>query len=140
IGTKCRIYGAVSSGALGAMKSPAMDEALKPLHRLEAEARKANEAAAKAYEIEVETFKLRKEDGQKKGRAALKGGATDLSSILSIAEPEEPKARRYVVNDATYEALGVILADNPNGTLAFRDELVSLLKTLDREEQVSARG
>ena len=40
------------------MKSPAMDEALKPLHRLEAEARKANEAAAKAYEIEVETFKL----------------------------------------------------------------------------------
>jgi hypothetical protein len=49
-------------------------------------------------------------------------------------------ARRYVVNDATYEALGVILADNPNGTLAFRDELVSLLKYLDREEQVSARG
>jgi hypothetical protein len=61
--------------------------------------------------------------GQKKGRAALKGGATDLSSILSIAEPEEPKARRYVVNDATYEALGVILADNPNGTLAFRDAI-----------------
>jgi hypothetical protein len=48
--------------------------------------------------------------------------------------------RRYVVNDATYEALGVILADNPNGTLAFRDELVSLLKNLDREEHASARG
>jgi len=62
-------------GRPGAMKSPAMDEALKPLHRLEAEARKANEAAAKDYEIEVETFKLRKEDGQKKGRAALKEGA-----------------------------------------------------------------
>jgi hypothetical protein len=127
-------------GRPGAMKSPAMDEALKPLHRLEAEARKANEAAAKDYEIAVETFKLRKEDGQKKSRPALKGGAGDISSLLATEEPEEPKARRYVVNDATYEALGVILADNPNGTLAFRDELVSLLKNLDREEQVSARG
>jgi hypothetical protein len=58
------------------MKSPAMDEALKPLHCLEAEARKANEAAAWLTRIEVETFKLLKEDGQKKGRAALKGGAT----------------------------------------------------------------
>jgi Protein of unknown function (DUF3987) len=65
-------------GRPGALKSPAMDEALKPLYRLEAEARKANEAAAKAYEIEVEAFRLRKEDGQKKGRAAVKGGATDL--------------------------------------------------------------
>src|ERR1700681_1474629 len=64
----------------------------------------------------------------------------DVSSLLVTDEPEEPKARRYVVNDATYEALGVILADNPNGTLAFRDELVSLLKTLDREEYVAARG
>jgi hypothetical protein len=127
-------------GRPGAMKSPAMDEALKPLHRLEAEARKANEAAAKDYTIEVETFKLRKEDGQKKGRAALKGGAGDISSLLATDEPEEPKARRYVVTDATYEALGVILADNPNGTLAFRDELILLLKHLDREEQVSARG
>jgi hypothetical protein len=34
----------------------------------------------------------------------------------------------------------VILADNPNGVPAFRDELVSLLKGLDREEQAAARG
>ena len=29
---------------------------------------------------------------------------------------------------------------NPNGVLAHRDELVSLLKTLDREEFAAARG
>jgi putative DNA primase/helicase len=34
----------------------------------------------------------------------------------------------------------VILVDNPNGVLAFRDEMVSLLKTLDREEYAAARG
>jgi Protein of unknown function (DUF3987) len=126
-------------GRPGAMKSPAMDEALKPLHRLEAEARKANEVAAKDYAARLEFHKLQKEDAQKKARKGFANGTADASSLL-LDEPEEPKARRYMVNDATYEALGVILADNPNGTLAFRDELVSLLKNLDREEQVSARG
>ena len=44
------------------------------------------------------------------------------------------------MTDATYESLGAILADNPNGVLAFRDELVLLLRTLDREEYAAARG
>jgi hypothetical protein len=69
-----------------------------------------------------------------------KAGRPDVATLLDIEEPEKPKARRYVVNDATYEKLGEILADNPNGVLAFRDELVSLLKDLDREENASARG
>ena len=52
----------------------------------------------------------------------------------------EPAERRPILQRVC-EALGVILADNPNGTLAFRDELVSLLKTLDREEgKVSTIG
>ncbi|HEY8032038.1 MAG TPA: YfjI family protein [Methylocella sp.] len=126
-------------GRPGAMKSPAMDEALKPLYRLDAEARKANEAAAKDYEARVEFRKLQKEDAQKKTRNGLTNGTASAAALI-IEEPDEPKALRYVVNDATYEALGVILADNPDGTLAFRDELVSLLKTLDREEHVAARG
>ena len=36
--------------------------------------------------------------------------------------------------------MGEILADNPNGILTYRDELISLLKTLDREEYAAARG
>jgi hypothetical protein len=64
-----------------------LSEALKPLHRLEAEARKANGDAAKAYAVEAEAFKLRKEAAQKKGRAAMKDSDANLSSILSIDEP-----------------------------------------------------
>jgi putative DNA primase/helicase len=38
-------------GRPGALKSPAMGEALKPLHRLEAEAAKDNEIAQQAYAV-----------------------------------------------------------------------------------------
>ena len=90
----------------------------------------------------MESFKLRKEDAQKAARASLKAtsGQADITAILDIDEPEKPSPRRYVANDVTYEKLGEILVDNPNGVLAFRDELMSLLKTFDREENVAARG
>ena len=71
-------------------------------------------------------------------RKAIKSGLP--ASLPALTEPAAPTARRYIVNDTSYDALGEILADNPNGVLAFRDELVSLLKGLDREEQAAARG
>ncbi len=40
--------------------------------------------------------------------------------------------RRYVVNDTSVEALGEVLMRNPNGTLAYRDELIGLLRQLDK--------
>jgi hypothetical protein len=126
-------------GRPGALKSPAMLEALKPLHRLEAEARKVNAAAAREHGLQVEFNKLRREEAAKKARQGLAKGLA-VPADLAIDDPEEPQARRYIVNDATYEALGVIMAGNPTGTLAFRDEIVSLLKTIDREEHVAARG
>ena len=56
------------------------------------------------------------------------------------AGPEEPKPVRYRTNDSSYEAIGALLVSNPAGLLVERDELVSLLKHLDREEQCVARG
>ena len=61
-------------GRPGTMKSPAMQQALAPLHRLETEARKDNEATAHSYAVELEAYKLRKEVLAKKARTALKGG------------------------------------------------------------------
>ena len=48
--------------------------------------------------------------------------------------------RRYMANDTTVEKLGVILAENPNGILIFIDELISLLRTMDREGHEGDRG
>jgi hypothetical protein len=53
-------------------------------------------------------------------------------------EPERPVDRCYITSDSTYEALGELLTGNPNGLMVHRDELVALLRTLDREEFAAA--
>jgi putative DNA primase/helicase len=55
-------------------------------------------------------------------------------------KPQEPTPVRFRTNDSTYEAIGELLIGNPAGILVERDELVSLLSHLDRDEQAVARG
>jgi hypothetical protein len=75
------------------------------------------------------------------GKKALKKDSThDVDFDLDGKEPEEPVEIRYRTNDTTYEAIGELLIENPTGLLIERDELVSLLQHLDREEQAVARG
>jgi Protein of unknown function (DUF3987) len=101
-------------GRPGMLKSPAMGEALKPIHYLEAEAVKNNIAAMKAYTAELDAFKLRRKN-----------------SDLELGDaPEKPALIRYRTNDSSYESLGELLIDNPTGMLVERDELISLLNHL----------
>jgi putative DNA primase/helicase len=123
----------------GALKTPAMQEALKPVYRLEAKAREENERAANEFDNTKELYELARADAREKAKKLLKGGAAKTSLDVG-PPPTPPPRRRLIVNDATYEALGEILAENPNGVLAVRDELISLLRTLDREEYAAARG
>jgi Protein of unknown function (DUF3987) len=131
-------------GPPGMLKSPAMQAALGPIHHLEAEAAKDNEVALQAYEANMDAFKLRKDVKVSLERSAQKAAAQGKSKIAVDydlgGEPEEPVAVRYRTNDTTYEAVGELLVDNPTGLLIERDELVSLLSHLDREEQAVARG
>jgi Protein of unknown function (DUF3987) len=126
-------------GRPGTLKSPAMQEALKPLHRLENQAAKLNEAAIRDYEAKQASYKNRKEVAAQCERDRLKGKKDALHVEVGDA-PEEPQLLRYLTNDTTYQKLGEILLSNPRGLLVVRDELVSLLKTLDSEDEASARG
>jgi putative DNA primase/helicase len=129
-------------GRPGMLKSPAMQEALKPLHRLEAEAAKENEIAREAYAAGISAYKVRQQVKialEKEALKKVKNGNANIDFELG-EEPKEPVATRFRTNDSSYEALGELLRDNPAGILVERDELVSLLKHLDREEQVVARG
>lgn len=126
-------------GRPGAMKTPAADEGLKFSKRLDADASKVNEAAEKAHANDMALAKIRNDEALNSARAAIKGGE-GAPAGFDLSTPEKPPVRRYIVSDTSYEALGEILADNPNGVLAHRDELVALLRTLDREDNAAARG
>jgi hypothetical protein len=134
------LWGAIV-GRPGVMKSPALRESMRPLARLEAKAREGYEEAITEWRRAQELHKLKREAKRAKIVQAFKGDKYVASDALADDFVEdEPQARRYVVNDTTVEALGVILQGNPNGTLAYRDELIGLLKSLDKEGAESARG
>ncbi len=117
-------------GRPAAMKSPSMKEILRPIQRLETIARQKHEVEMMEYRQRLEAY----EDAKKK--ASKQSG----HGTFSLRPPVEPKAKRYMVVDSTYEALGGVLASNPDGVLNYRDELISLLKTLDQEQNIAARG
>jgi putative DNA primase/helicase len=129
-------------GRPGVLKSPAMEEALRPLKRLSAKAEEAFKKARLEYEVVANVAKLRAQENKKKAEKILRKEATaDISYLLSSEEePPEPTLRRHIANDTNVASLGVLLQQNPNGLLVFRDELVSLLDNLDREENASERG
>jgi hypothetical protein len=130
-------------GRPGALKTPASAQALAPLRRLEVEAMETNKVALKKYEEELEIYEMKREAAKAKALRDMKAGKADvdLARILSgIEKPQSPALKRHIVNDTTYEKLGEILEHNPNGVLAHRDELVSLLQYLDQEEHSAARG
>jgi putative DNA primase/helicase len=80
------------------------------------------------------------EEADRRYKADLKAGITPDATMLQIEEPEKPLEKRYIAQDATYEKLGEILMANPNGVLVHRDELISLLKSLDDESNIASRG
>ena len=129
-------------GRPGVLKSPAMEEALRPLKRLAAEADATFCKARGEHDIRAKIAKLRADENMRKAAKSLKSNSgAEIRDLLASAEKlEEPTLRRYIANDTNVASLGVLLQQNPNGLLVFRDELVSLLDHLDREENVSERG
>lgn len=128
-------------GRPGVMKSPALEEARAPLKRLEAQAKQAYDEALDAYNAAELAAELRKDNAKNRAKNELKKNPTaDITSLLQVEELEAPLLRRYTANDTTPESLAELLRQNQNGVLVYRDEMVSLLKSLDDERNVSGRG
>lgn len=128
-------------GRPGVIKSPAMESALSPMKRLVAKAVEKYNEEVKQYEISKIANKLRAEAAEKAARAALKNDPdANIKDLLTTEQEETPILKRYIANDTTAAALGELHRQNPNGLLVFRDELVSLLKMLDQQENSEARG
>jgi hypothetical protein len=125
-------------GAPSVKKSPAVAVAFRPLERLIAYARETYEAERHAFEAAEMVFKVKGDAiGAQVKAAAKKNG--DVNSLAQDFQrhrhdaPQPPVLRRYKSNDSTVEKLGELLRDNHRGMLVFRDELVGLLASWERE-------
>ena len=126
------VYPALWGGVVGdpgSKKTPSLQHAHRPLQHLES-------MASQKYSQDMQTYKQAMIQHEK----ALATWNKNKSIGLMPTPPVEPKRERYVVHDSTYQALGVILADNPRGILALADELSGLLQSLDTSGQEAARG
>jgi putative DNA primase/helicase len=129
-------------GRPGVKKSPALGEALKPINRLQVAERERWQGLHEAWALDAKVSELAQADREKKAKVlASKDPAQARALLQSDGDGEpEPVQRRFIVNDATVEKLGELLAVNPWGTLSFRDELYGLLTSMDKQGQEGARA
>lgn len=138
------LWGAIV-GRPGVMKSPALSEAIKPLDRLAAKANELHAEAMRDYKLKERLNELADKADEKKAQDLVrKGKHAEAEQLLAASMDNDgnppPALRRYKVTDASVEALGEVLIENPFGTLAYRDELNGLLRSLDKEGQEGARA
>lgn len=128
-------------GRPGVKKSPAIQEALNPLNKLEAKERELWQAASDSWEIDNRIAAMRSEANEKEARKVAAKDPDKARALLQTeAKAEKPAARRFVVNDSTVEKLGELLTANPWGTLSYRDEIHGLLCSMDKQGQEEARA
>ena len=137
------LWGAVV-GRPGVKKSPALNEALKALRQLEAEELKKWQLEHHEWTMNCKVAEFLDEakvkDAKKPKNASSKTPEEVRALLTDTVVPEEPSARRFLVNDATVEKLGEVMQKNEWGTLAYRDELYGLLTSLDRAGQEGSRS
>lgn len=133
------LWGAIV-GMPGVMKSPAISEAMRPLKRLEAAAQEGFPEVLQAWKNDQELLKIHYKAAKYNALKAAKVGNEIVNVPVDPKGNKEPQPARYVVNDFSVEALEDILLHNPNGVLAYRDELIGLLKWLDKPGNEGARS
>ncbi len=137
------LWGAII-GRPSAMKSPAMQAALRPIYAIADDLRRKWEDEIKSAEIDGELSNLCAKDARKKAGKAIQSGdcdtAREIIKGLAGGDDDKPPCPRMVVNDVTVEKLGELLNENPRGLLLVRDELPGFLANMEREDHQSARA
>lgn len=129
-------------GRPGVKKSPALNEVMQPLNKLEDIERERFKREETVWGLDQEIRTL--QDKANKSAAIAKAKAKDIDGMRQLLEsslpPDKPNRRRLIVNDASVEALQDILIHNHWGLLVYRDEIHSLLTSMDKQGQEQSRG
>lgn len=122
-------------GRPGMMKSPAMNEANRPIRCLakkEAQRFSLKQGAAKLARAAIDARISELEHAATKPDADLESLSAELTKLTEAREHIVLTERRYITQDATVEKLGELLRENPRGLFLGRDELSGWLKTLNK--------
>ncbi len=131
-------------GRPGILKTPALQEAMRPIQILQARAHDDFKNA----EIDHAAHGLLAGEAEKVAKAAIqkalkignKREAYERAQDAIAAESDKPVCKRYIINDCTIEKLGELLAENQFGLMVFRDELTGWFRTLDKPGHESDRA
>ncbi len=139
-------------GRPGMLKTPAVSEVMQLIKQLETEAKKSYDTTMTSYQADLELYKADREAiktamlATRKQALKSKSSNDSLESLslkeqmMQSNEPQKPIWKRYKTNDATIEKLSELLTDNPRGLLLYRDELVGLLSSWDKEGREGDRA
>jgi hypothetical protein len=106
----------------GEKKTPALKVALEPAIKLQAALRDEYRRKLDEYKRELREYEVDKKDAAKAGEPAP-------------PPPEPPDMERTMVEDATVEALAVVMERTPRGVVAVRDELAGWVRAMDQYKQ-----
>lgn len=137
------LWGALIGGP-SSMKSPALRAMRFPLDAIEEELREEHEAARAQYEDDAEIMEMERQAARQRAKRKAKegdreGARAELAEVVSLEEPAKSPPR-LTVNDASVEALGERLNENPNGLTLVRDELSGWLAKIQQEEHAADRA
>jgi putative DNA primase/helicase len=139
------LWGAVV-GPPGVLKTPMVEESLRPLKRLAADSRERYQDEMKEWAARKLVLAAKQEAAATELKKAAKKGARDEElAILAreatdCTEEEPPVEARKDINDVTVEKLQVRMSENAAGLLYFRDELTGLFRAMDKQGHESDRG
>jgi hypothetical protein len=147
----CNLWGACIGRPSVMLKSPSMKEPMAQLERLQAEYGEKFEQekiggefdamANKAFhdDIKAKLSKVAKSnDGAANGNELQKLKA-EFAELMQNAE-SEPTQRLFKTNETSIQSMTVLQNQNPRGILFFRDELMGLLASWDREDKADERA
>ncbi len=141
------LFGAAIARPSVLLKSPTIQEAFKPMMRLEVGALEEYEKAHAYFEADNEMSKAERDGIRKEMSHLVKKKSLDSDAkealkykFAEMKDPEEPTLRRYRTNDSTPEMLTELLNENPRGILVYRDELTVLISGWEKEGREMERG
>jgi putative DNA primase/helicase len=122
----------------GLMKSPVIAYITKAVHAVEAQWRAEYESELSEANAHKVLMELRNRAWQQRYIAALKNN--NEIPIQPDTSVPEPRRKRLLTADATFEAMQSMMANNPAGIFVLRDELTGWLAGLERQGREAERA